>query len=85
MACFRGYPPDEVVPIYSPVSNSWRYGPRCNTPRSRSLVAVAISDRGQHWQEVYDGTVGQVAFADKDHGWISSDEFILGSTDGRQI
>ncbi len=42
----QGYPPSQEVHIYNPVTNSWRFGPAFNTPRTRSRAAGAINGRG---------------------------------------
>jgi N-acetylneuraminic acid mutarotase len=42
----RGYPPGQEVHIYNPATNTWRYGPAFNTPRTRSRAAAAIGGRG---------------------------------------
>jgi plastocyanin len=41
----RPYPPDQQVQIYSPATNSWRFGPRFATPRYYSSSAGAIGNR----------------------------------------
>jgi hypothetical protein len=42
----QGYPPSQEVHIYNPVTNSWRFGPAFNTPRTRTRAAGAINGRG---------------------------------------
>jgi hypothetical protein len=42
----RGYPPDRQIQIYNPATNSWRYGPHFNAPRTRSRAAGVIDGRG---------------------------------------
>jgi hypothetical protein len=42
----RGYPPDQEIQIYNPVTNSWRFGPALNAPRSRSRAVGVMNGRG---------------------------------------
>jgi N-acetylneuraminic acid mutarotase len=42
----QGYPPSQEVHIYNPTTNSWRFGPAFNAPRSRSRAAGAVNGRG---------------------------------------
>src|SRR5205823_113637 len=41
----RGYPPNQQVQIYNPATNTWRFGPRFNTPRTRSRAVGVIDGR----------------------------------------
>ena len=42
----RGYPPNQEVQIYNPDTNSWRFGPAFNAPRTRSRAAGTINGKG---------------------------------------
>lgn len=69
----RGYPPDQEVQIYNPVSNQWRYGPALNQPRYHSTAAGVINGRAylvggvdlnsNNYPYVFLGSMESIAYA----------------------